>query len=159
MPEAKCPYFSSVNPIIPKGSCFMLNEKVATWSSNVGPVQLLFALYVKPNGGGEGRVGRWQLMAWILWYRDLVITCWPTTWQGSTQLPLGTLLAVAVVQQPPRNPSLSAGTSQLCPMRGWWNGWNRPPQSAHGADVLQALVTCRMSPGVQSVTSPICSHC
>lgn len=69
MPEAKCPYFSSVNPIIPKGSYFMLREKVATWSSNVGPVQLLFSLYVKPNGGEEGRVGRWQLMAQILWYR------------------------------------------------------------------------------------------
>lgn len=58
MPEAKWPYFSSVNPIIPKGSCFMLGEEVATWSSNVGPLQLLFALYVKSDGGGEDRVGR-----------------------------------------------------------------------------------------------------
>ena len=61
MPEAKCPHFSSVNPIIPKGSCYTLREKVATWPSNVGSVQLLFALYVKTNGGGEGRVGGCQL--------------------------------------------------------------------------------------------------
>lgn len=53
MPEAKCPYFSSVNPFIPKGSCFVLREKVATWPSNVGAVQLLFALYVKPAGRGK----------------------------------------------------------------------------------------------------------
>lgn len=57
MPEAKCPHFSSVNPIIPKGSCYTLGEKVATWPSNVGSVQLLFVLYVKTNGDREGRVG------------------------------------------------------------------------------------------------------
>lgn len=161
MPEAKCPYFSSVNPIIPKGSCFVLREKVATWSSNVRAVQLLFALYVKTDGHGEGSVGRWHGCSWhgFCGTGDVVITSLPATRQGNTQLPLWTLLSVAVLQQPLRNVSLSAGTPQLCPARGWWNGWNHPPQSDCGADVLQALVTCRMSPGVQSVTSPICSHC
>lgn len=69
MPEAKCPHFSSVNPIIPKGSCYTLREKVATWPSNMGSVPFLFALYVKTNKGGEGRSGERRLVAWILWYR------------------------------------------------------------------------------------------
>lgn len=144
MPEAKCPYFSSVNPIIPKGSCFMLREKVATWSPNVGPVQLLFALYVKSNGGGAGRVGRWQLTARILWYRrrGYKLLAFHTTeahnclwercspWLCSSSRPGSWARVLGHLSCIPRGADGMAGI-------------------AHGADVLQARVTCRTSPGVQ----------
>ncbi|XP_063194539.1 dual specificity protein phosphatase 13B-like isoform X2 [Chroicocephalus ridibundus] len=50
-----------VNPIIPKGSCYTLREKVAKWPCNAGSVQLLFTPYVKTNGRGEGSAGGCRL--------------------------------------------------------------------------------------------------
>lgn len=115
MPKAKWPHFSSVNPIIPKGSCYTLRKKVAIWPSNVGSVRLLFALYDKTNGGEESRSEGCQLVAWTLWYRrsGYNLLAHAMTEACTTTTP-ATLLAQAVVQQPPGNPSLGAGTVHLC---------------------------------------------
>lgn len=156
MPKAKWPHFSSVNPIIPKGSCYTLRKKVAIWPSNVGSVRLLFALYDKTNGGEESRSEGCQLVAWTLWYR----------WSGHNLLAHAmieacTTTAPANTARPGCGPAATRESEPWCwdsasllpPARASHNLLSaRPLQSPHGTDLLQALLKCGISWWVQSVT-------